>query len=287
MREMSDGIAKLVTAEWLAGEVDKPDLVVVDASWHLPSANRGGHAEYLAGHIPGAVFFDHDKVVDPDSALPHTLPSPEVFAAAAGALGIASDKRIVVYDGSGIASAPRLWWMLRLFGADDVAVLDGGYPAWTAGERPVETGESNRLGTQFEAHPRLDAVADAEQVASALDGGGAVQVVDARPSSRFKGLVAEPRAGLRSGHMPGALNVPMTDLVADGHFKGDGDLKAVFTAAGVHLDRPVITTCGSGVTAAVLAFGLARLGVADVKLYDGSWSEWGARADLPVQRDEA
>ena len=133
--------AKLVTAEWLAGELDKPDLVVVDASWYLPSANRHGHAEFLAGHIPGAVFFDQDKIVDPDSELPHTLPSPEVFAAAAGALGIAADKRIVVYDSAGMPSAPRLWWMLRLFGAADVAVLDGGYPAWTAGDRPVETGQ--------------------------------------------------------------------------------------------------------------------------------------------------
>ncbi|RYC33095.1 3-mercaptopyruvate sulfurtransferase [Lichenibacterium minor] len=279
--------AKLVTAEWLAGEIDKPDLVVVDASWYLPTANRGGHAEFLAGHIPGAVFFDHDKVVDPDSALPHALPSPEVFAAAAGALGIAADKRIVVYDGAGIASAPRLWWMLRLFGAEDVAVLDGGYPAWIAGERPVETGESNRLGTHFEARPQRDAVADVEQVTRALDRGSAVQVVDARPSSRFKGLVAEPRQGLRSGHMPGAVNVPMTDLVAGGRFKDDAEIRDVFVEAGVDLDRPVITTCGSGVTAAVLAFGLARLGVEDVKLYDGSWSEWGARADLPVATDEA
>ena len=279
--------AKLVTAEWLAGEVDKPDMAVVDASWYLPSTNRRGHAEFLAGHIPGAVFFDHDKVVDPDSDLPHALPSPELFAAAAGALGLAADKRIVVYDGAGVSSSPRLWWMLRLFGAQDVAVLDGGYPAWIAGERPIETGESNRLGTHFEAKPKLDAVADVEQVKRALERGSATQVVDARPSSRFKGLVAEPRPGLRSGHMPGAVNVPMTDLVEGGRFKDDLALKEVFVEAGVDLDRPVITTCGSGVTAAVLAFGLERLGVDDVKLYDGSWSEWGGRADLPVAVDEA
>lgn len=284
---MGERDAKLVTADWLAGELNAPDLVVVDASWYLPSLNRNGHGEFLAGHIPGAVFFDQDKIVDPASELPHALPSPDVFAAAAGALGIAADKRIVVYDGAGIASAPRLWWMLRLFGAADVAVLDGGYPAWIAGERPVETGESNRLGTHFAASPRLDAVAGVEDVQRALDRGSAAQVVDARPAPRFKGLVAEPRAGLRSGHMPGAINVPMTELVEGGRLKLDHEIREVFHEAGVDVDRPIITTCGSGVTAAVLAFGLARIGAEDVRLYDGSWAEWGARADLPVAVDEA
>jgi thiosulfate/3-mercaptopyruvate sulfurtransferase len=278
--------AKLVTAEWLAGEVDKPDLVVVDASWYLPTQNRGGHAEYLAGHIPGAVFFDHDSIADPASDLPHTLPSAADFAAAVGKLGIPADRRIVVYDGSGVVTAPRAWWMLRLFGAKDVAVLDGGYPAWIAGRHPVETGESNRLGTLFEASPALDDVADAEQVAAALEDGSA-QVVDARASARFRGIVAEPRAGLRAGHMPGAINLPYTALIDGTHLKSDVALKQAFTEAGVDLGKPVITTCGSGVTAAVLAFGLARLGKEDVKLYDGSWSEWGSRADLPVEREEA
>ncbi len=278
--------AKLVTAEWLAGEVAKPDLVVVDASWYLPTQHRGGHAEYLAGHIPGAVFFDHDRIADAASDLPHTLPSAEDFAAAVGKLGISADRRIVVYDGAGMVTAPRAWWMLRLFGAEDVAVLDGGYPAWTAGRYPVETGESNRLGTVFEASPALEAVANAEQVSAAL-GDGSAQVLDARASARFRGIVAEPRAGLRAGHMPGAINLPYSDLVEGTHLKSDDALRQTFVQAGVDLGKPVITSCGSGVTAAVLAFGLARLGKEDVKLYDGSWSEWGARADLPVERDEA
>ena len=281
--DLSD--AKLVTADWLAGEVDKPDIVVVDGSWYLPTQNRNAHGEFLAGHIPGAVFFDHDAIVDSASTLPHTLPSADGFALAAGQLGIAADKRIVVYDGVGLFTAPRVWWMLRLFGAEDVAILEGGYPAWIAGDHPVETGESTRLGTVFASAPDLDAVADANDVSAAL-GSGSAQVVDVRASARYRGLVAEPRAGLRSGHMPGSVNLPFTDLLDGAHFKSDDEMRNVLQAAGVDLDRPVITSCGSGVTAAVLAFGLARLGKTDVRLYDGSWSEWGGRADLPVERDE-
>ncbi len=258
---------------------------MVDGSWYLPTQNRNPHGEFLAGHIPGAVFFDHDAIVDPASTLPHTLPSAADFAQAAGKLGLAADKRIVVYDGVGLFTAPRVWWMLRFFGAKDVAVLDGGYPAWTAGDRPVETGESNRLATIFTAAPDFDAVVDAKDVAAALESGSA-QVVDARASARYRGLVAEPRAGLRSGHMPGSLNLPFTDLVDGAHLKSDDEMRLVLQEAGVDLTRPVITSCGSGVTAAVLAFGLARLGKTDVKLYDGSWSEWGGRTDLPVERDE-
>ena len=284
MRAMDESDAKLVTADWLAGEIDKPDLVVVDGSWYLPTQNRNPHGEFLAGHIPGAVFFDHDVIVEPASTLPHTLPSAADFALAAGKLGLAADKRIVVYDGVGMFTAPRVWWMLRLFGARDVAILDGGYPAWIAGDHPTETGESTRLGTIFDAAPDFDVVVEAKDVAEALESGSA-QVVDARASARFRGLVAEPRAGLRSGHMPGSLNLPFTDLIDGAHLKSDDEMRQVLRDAGVDLDRPVITSCGSGVTAAVLAFGLARLGKTDVKLYDGSWSEWGGRADLPVERD--
>ena len=285
MRANDASDAKLVTADWLAGEIDKPDIVVVDGSWYLPTQNRNPHGEFLAGHIPGAVFFDHDAIVDPASDLPHTLPSADAFALAAGKLGISADKRIVVYDGVGLFTAPRVWWMLRLFGAEDVAILEGGYPAWIAGNHPVETGESTRLGTVFTAAPDLDAVADAKGVSEVLANGSA-QVVDVRASARYRGLVAEPRAGLRSGHIPGSLNIPFTDLLDGAHFKSDDEMRAVLRDAGVDLERPVITSCGSGVTAAVLAFGLARLGKTDVKLYDGSWSEWGGRADLPVERDE-
>lgn len=285
MRTNDASDAKLVTADWLAGEIDKPEIVVVDGSWYLPTQNRNAHGEFLAGHVPGAVFFDHDAIVDPASDLPHTLPSAQDFALAAGKLGLAADKRIVVYDGVGLFTAPRVWWMLRLFGAEDVAVLAGGYPAWIAGNHPVETGESTRLGTVFTATPDLDAVADAKGVSEALQSGSA-QVVDVRASARYRGLVAEPRVGLRSGHMPGSLNLPFTELLDGAHFRSDDEMRTVLRDAGIDLDRPVITSCGSGVTAAVLAFGLARLGKTDVKLYDGSWSEWGGRADLPVERDD-
>ena len=277
-----------MSAEWLAGELGKLDLVVVDASWYLPTQSRSGHAEFLAGHIPGAVFFDIDRIVDSASDLPHMLPSAEDFATAAGALGIAAERRIVVYDGTGIFTAPRVWWMLKLFGAKDVSVLDGGYPAWIAGDRPIETGEPTRLATVFAAdrEPDLCAVADIEAVKAAVESGSA-QIVDARGRARFRGVVAEPRPGLRAGHVPESINVPYTDLLEGTHFKRDEALAQAFAEAGVDMGKPVITSCGSGVTAAVVLFGLARLGKDDVRLYDGSWSDWGARADLPAETDDA
>ena len=274
----------LVSTDWLMAHLSDPDLVVIDASWHMPATGRDGRREFLAGHIPGAAFFDLDAVSDHTSPLPHMLPSPEDFASAMGALGVSNDMRVVVYDGAGLFSAPRLWWMLRTFGHDKVAILDGGLPKWTAEGRPLDTGEAHPTARTFA--PRFDAaaVADVEQVRAALNAGSA-QVLDARSADRFFGRTPEPRPGLASGHMPGALNMPMTDLIAGGRLKEPQALEATLAAAGVSVDKPVITSCGSGVSAAVITLALARLGRQAGRLYDGSWTEWGGRADLPVATD--
>jgi thiosulfate/3-mercaptopyruvate sulfurtransferase len=270
-----------VTAEWLEEHLSAPDLVVVDGSWYLPAHQRDPRAEYAAGHIPGAVFFDIDGIVDASSGLPHMLPRPEDFAREAGALGIGDGMRIVVYDGAGLFSAPRVWWTFRTFGAPEVSILEGGAPAWRAAERPWTDEPTRRRPAVFT--PRLDhsAIADLAAVESALSTGSA-QVVDARPGDRFRGEAPEPRPGVRSGHMPGALNVPAASIVADGRLKPAGEIEAAFRSAGVDLDRPVITSCGSGVTAAILAVGLETIGRPIRSLYDGSWTEWGSRDDKPV-----
>lgn len=264
-----------VSTGWLAANLGAPDLVVVDASWHMPASGRSGAKEYLAQHIPGAVHFDIDTVADHSSPLPHMLPDAHSFALAVGALGISEGLRIVVYDSLGLFSAPRVWWTFRAFGASDVKLLDGGLPKWLAEERPVEDGEVRRLPAVF--HPRFDhsRVADITRVAAALESGSA-QVLDARQDARFRGEAPEPREGLPSGHMPGSLNLPHGRLVKDGRLVSPEEIRAAMDAAGLDLGRPVITSCGSGVSAAILWVALEMIGKTPLALYDGSWTEWGA-----------
>jgi len=255
---------------------------VVDATWFMPGDPRSGIEEHRKAHIPGAVFFDIDAIADRGAALPHMLPSPEAFAAAAGRLGLSPQRRTVVYDAHGIFSAPRVWWTLRVMGFDDVAVLDGGLKTWLAEGRPVEAGE--RAAAPTTVAPRFDVelVRDLQAVLGVVDGGGA-QILDARPAARFRGEAPEPRPGLRAGHMPGACNLPFAELIAeDGTMKPPEALARAVTAAGIDLARPVITTCGSGVSAALLALALAVLGHDRAAVYDGSWAEWGGRSDTPV-----
>ena len=269
----------LVSTDWLEAELGAPDLRVIDATYFLPGTGRDARAEHEAAHIPGAVFFDIDEISDSESPLPHMLPSEHKFASRMQSLGLGDGNRCVVYDNSPLHSAARAWWMLRVFGARHVALLDGGLQKWRAEGRPLAAGRERLRPGHFTAF--LDARAVVDKTAMLALTGEAI--VDARSAPRFAGAEAEPRAGLEAGHIPGARNAPQSDFFnADNSWKRGEDLGAVFDAAGVDLARPMVTTCGSGVTAAVLLFALATLGKDDVSLYDGSWAEWASHPENPI-----
>lgn len=272
----------LVTTDWLAAELGKTDIRVIDATMFLAGHARDARAEFEAAHIPGAVFFDIDEVSDLTSPLPHMLPAAEKFASRMQALGLGDGSRIIVYDNSPLRSAARVWWMLTLFGAHEVAILDGGFAKWQAEGRATESGKPIVRHRHFTVWADKALVRDAKAMTDNLRV-KAEQVVDARSAGRFAGTEPEPRAGLRSGHIPGSKSLPYDVLLNDdGTYKDRDSIKAAFDAAGIDLAKPVVATCGSGVTSAVLAFGAALTGNPKVSIYDGSWSEWGANAHNPV-----
>ncbi|MCZ8334642.1 MAG: 3-mercaptopyruvate sulfurtransferase [Rhodobacteraceae bacterium] len=281
---MTDDPKTLVSTDWLAAHLRDPDLRILDASWYLPDAGRDPRAEYTAAHIPGARFFDIDEISDQRSALPHMAPPTEKFMSRMRAMGVGDGHQVVIYDGAGLFSAARVWWTFRLMGKTDVAVLDGGFPKWRAEGREVEDLAPIVKDRHMTVSRQNQLVKDVTQVAHSSKLREA-EILDARSSARFKGEAPEPRPGLRAGHIPGSKNLPFATLLnADGTMKSVADLRATFEAAGVNLTKPAITTCGSGVTAAILSLALERIGHRNHSLYDGSWAEWGMYDDLPVEK---
>ena len=280
--QFTDDPKTLVSTEWLAAHLKDPDLRILDASWYLPDAGRDARAEYSTAHIPAARFFDLEAMSDHRSALPHTAPPPEKFISRMRAMGVGDGHQVVIYDGAGLFSAARVWWLFRLMGKTGVAVLDGGLPKWLAEGREVEDMPPVLRDRHMTVSRQNQLVKDVTQVAHAAKLAEA-EIIDARAAPRFRGDTPEPRAGLRAGHIPGSKNLPYTSLLnSDGTMKSVTDLRAAFEAAGVDLAKPAITTCGSGVTAAILSLALERIGHRNHALYDGSWAEWGMYADLAV-----
>ncbi|MBK5928510.1 3-mercaptopyruvate sulfurtransferase [Rhodobaculum claviforme] len=281
---MTDDPQTLVSTDWLAAHLADPDLRVLDASYYLPDMGRDARAEYAEGHIPGARFFDIDDVADSRSELPHMAPPPEKFISRMRAMGVGDGHQVVIYDGAGLFSAPRVWWTFRLMGKTDVAVLDGGLPKWRAEGRPLEDMPPVLRDRHITVSRQAGLVRDVTQVAAAAKLGDH-EILDARSPERFRGEAPEPRAGLRAGHIPGSKNLHYATLLrADGTLKDEAGLRAAFAAAGADLGKPVIATCGSGVTACIIALALERLGHRRHSVYDGSWSEWGMYSDLRVEK---
>lgn len=273
----------VVSPAWLAERLEAPDIRVIDATWFMPSDPRDAKALYAERRIPGAVFFDIDEIADTESDLPHMLPAPEKFASRMKKRGIGDGTRVVVYDNQGIFSAARVWWTFRVMGHEDVVVLDGGFPAWERAGYEIETGPpQQRMERHFTPRVRADLVRDLSDMRRAIED-GRTPIFDARPAPRFRGETPEPRAGLKSGHMPGARSVPSGTLVGeDGALKSAEELQRIFDAAGADTSKNAVCTCGSGVTAAIIALALARLGRWDAAIYDGSWAEWGGRDDTAI-----
>lgn len=274
----------LTETDELAADLDAPDLVIIDASWHVPGEGKNTRAEYLEEHIPGAIFFDIDEIADTKSKLPHMLPPPEKFSSRMRSMGIGDGSRIVVYDSAGIFSAARVWWTFRVMGVEDVTVLNGGLPKWKREGLPLESGEPRpRSARHFTSRRNANLVRDVFDMKALLKDRSA-EIVDARAAERFAGRAPEPRPGLRSGHIPGAHNLPYGQLLKpDGTLKSPAELEALFTKAGVDLGKPVVASCGSGITASVLALALAEIGHRRTAVYDGSWTEWGADQSLPIE----
>ena len=272
----------VVSADWLQGELGAKDLRILDASFYLPAQKRDADAEYACGHIPGAIRFDQDKIADHSTGLPHMVPSPEFFAAEVGKRGISDSDRIVIYDGPGLFASPRVWWLFHIvMGAPNVFVLDGGLDGWKAEGRPLETATPAFAAATFEPKFNGSRVVSLNEMREIVDS-HSLQIADARSAGRFAATEPEPREGMRSGHMPGARSLPSGVFATNGKFKSLSELRETIKKAGIDLEKPVVTTCGSGITAAIITLALESLGHGNNKLYDGSWSEWGSRADTPI-----